>query len=354
MKPSFPFPLRARRARGVTLLEVMIAVTLMAIVSIVVMQVFSTGSSTYKFGNRDAVVLQRARYVFDTLERDIKCVYYMDEDLYNERIREQLEAYQQALLQLENGEITDADFEKMYGGGEEGEEGEVGNPFEKGRLIDLQFFGEDGGETDKMTFATRTSMRLGDPYSLWGLSRIHYTVDGDFLIRTRETVEANPRDGSGASLQVVEKAIKPEHSIIAPGIESFDLAFGWWSDNQWFESKSWTSNTRSFRNSGNLMGEYDEEDLSRIGEGGEGEGEAQQGEEDQQYDGLPSYVRARIVLTDPENPARRTEMSRIFRIPTALETWTINENLEEEEQDMEKEVRIAEFTPVFPGALRKQ
>lgn len=235
-----------------------------------------------------------------------------------------------------------------------GEDGEVGSPYEKGRLIDLQMFGEDGGDADKLTFATRTSMKFGDPYNVWGLARVHYTVDGEFLIRTRETVEATPREIEGEIMRPVEKAFKPEHAIVAPGVKAFDLAFAWWSDNQWFESRSWTSNSRSFRNSANLMGEYDEEDLSRIGgEDSEGTGESQDPNA-QEYDGLPAYIRARIVLVDPENPARSTEMTRIFRIPVAVETWTVNDRLAEDEQDEEKEVRMREFTPVFPGALRKE
>jgi len=338
-----------RRAAAFTLLEVLIAVTLLALLSVAVMQVFSTGTATYKFGNRDAVVLQRARFIFDTLDRDLKGIYYLDEDSYNESVRDQIEAYQQAVEQLKDKKLGQEEFDKMYG-----EDGEVENPFAAGRLIDLQMFGEDGGDADKLTFATRMSMKLGDPYNMWGLARVHYTVDGDFLIRSRESVEATPRQVEGVVITPKEKTFKPEHSIVAPGVKAFDLTYAWWSDNQWFESRSWTSNSRSFRNSANLLAEYDEEDLSRIGgETDEATGGSQDAAE-QQYDGLPSYVRARIVLVDPENPARTTEMSRIFRIPTALETWTINDRLAEDEQDEEKEVRMAEFTPVYPGALRKQ
>ncbi len=339
----------------------MIAVTIFALISIAVMQVFRTGTETYKFGNRDALVLQRARYVFDTFEKDIKSLYYLPEDEYNEGLKEEIEAYQNALLQTEDGTLSDRDFEDMYG-----IDGEIGNPFEKGVLIDLQFFGEDHGEQDSLTFAALHPAGIGSTYVPWGVARIHYTVDGDFLIRTIESVESNPRDVDSEGVIVREKADKPVHSIVARGIDEFDLSYGFWVDGQWFESSSWTSNSKSFRNSNNLLDDYDEEDYRRLGEENV-RNDDEPGRDDEPlddrfdsdpaeepYDGPPAYVRLRVVISDPENPGRKTELVRIFRIPIALESWTVNERLEEDERDGELAIRENDFTPVFPGAMRKR
>ncbi len=348
-----------RGNRAFTLLEIMIAVTIMALISLAVMQVFRTGTVTYKFGNRDAMVLQRARYVFDSFEKDVKSVYYLDEDEYNEELTQEIERFQEDLIKKQEGELSNREWDDLYG-----PDGEFGDPFDQGVLIDLQFFGEDHGEKDSITFARSYPSEIGSTYVPWGLARIHYTVDGDFLIRTVETVEANPRDVDSEGVIIHEKEEKPTHSIVARGIEVFDLSYGFWSDGQWFESTQWTSSSKSYRNPNHLLGDYDDEDYQRVGENNVRDNDSDDSDElddrfdsdpeQESYDGPPAYVRMRIVISDPENPGRKTELARIFRVPISMETWTVNERLEEDERDMELDIRTQDFTPVYPGAMRKR
>jgi len=332
------------RDSGFTVLELMMAITVFSLVSVAVFMVFKTGTETYAFSSRDAQTLQRARYVFDTVERDIRHIFYRPEDSYNRELQEEITAFQEALERVEVGELEPREFEEMYG-----EEGVKENPFERGRLIDLQMFGEDGGERDSLTFATQIPLREGEPYSMWGIARVHYSVDGDFLIRSRESVEAQPRTWTGEIDR--SRAQEPTHTIVSRGVKKFDLSFGFWNDHQWFEAPFWSSNTRTFRSSGNILGEYefDEDEENPLGQTGNNINPAQQ---QIPFDGLPTWVRLDVAIADPENDARLMHMSRIFRVPGSMETWVENQTLDEDQRDNEIRLREDEWIPVEPGGLQ--
>lgn len=354
-------PSAERPRRAFTLLELILAITIFALVSVAVLAVFRTGTQAYTETNREMLMLQRSRYVFDTFEDDIMSLFYRDETSYNVESREMIQEYQQVRLEAERTGDWD-EFERVYGPreGEADEEDRndpnyIGNPFDKGKLIDLQFVGENHDEIDSITFAVHEPLELGIDYHFWGLSRVHYTVEGDFLIRSEESVETAPRDWQG---EVLEKEEKPTHSIVARDVAVFDLSYAFWWDNQWYEVENWSSSNRQVRNPQQLLGEYDyDEDDVRIGQlqpGAPGWNDYLNELENQPLDRVPTYVRLRLGLTDPENEERVFEMTRIFRIPNSQETWVINEQIEEEDQEMEREMRDDEYTPVFPGALRKQ
>ncbi len=340
--------------KGFTILELLLAVTIMSLISIAVFAVFRTATSAYKSGHRESLLLQRGRFAFDTFERDVMNIFYRDEDTYNEHTRDLIEEYQEDLLRAEETGDFEAFNEKYGPSDDDSSPNNTGNPFEKGKLIDLQFNGEDNGEKDRITFAVRVPLREGAPYSTWGLARIHYALEGDLLIRTSETVEANPRTWDG---QVLEKEIPPEYTIVAEGVDEFDLSYGFWIDSQWFEVDGWTSSGRQIRNSKYLLGEYDEDDRpTDRGESQPGSTEFNEELNDQEtepYDALPTYVRIRLVLQDPENESSKTHLMRVFRVPSSQETWVSNEQLDEEERDMELDVRESKYIPVYPGALRK-
>lgn len=359
---------QTRRSRkALSILELLMAVTVFALVSVAVFSVFMAGTRSYDATHRHAAVIQRGRYVMDMLEQDVMRLFYRDEDQYNVQSRKVIEEYEMTRAQLESNRASSADWERFQNRYFCQEENEadclkdpnyVGNPFDKGKLIDLQFVGEDHGDTDKITFAIRRPFDVGNPYILWGLARVHYTVERDYLIRTVETVEVNPRTWDG---QVMPKKVPPEHAIVAQGIKYFDLSYGFWWDSQWYEVPSWSSSDRRMRNSQYLMGEYpeDEERTDRFGPGGvplasDAGRELVNLMASMPYDRVPTYVRLRLGIGDPENPGRITELERIFRIPNSQETWVVNQSLDEKEREMEQTLRDQDYRPVYPGALRKR
>ncbi|MDK2971030.1 MAG: hypothetical protein PWP23_785 [Candidatus Sumerlaeota bacterium] len=359
-------PLResGRGAGAFTLLELVLAITIFALISVAVLAVFRTGTRTYSASHREMLLLQRSRYVFDSFESDISNLFYRDETSYNVQAREDIQEYQQYYLEADRTGDWDA-FEERYGPRDRDEADSdpnyVGNPFEKAKLIDLQFVGvssedSDGLAKDSITFAIRQPLELGADYHFWGLARVEYNVEGDYLIRSVEDVGTAPRTWDG---QVLEKEIPPKYSIVAEGVQAFDLSYAFWWDNQWYETDTWSSSNRQIRNNQYLLGEYDTEDDELLNAGlpvpgASGWNDYLNELEDQPLDRLPTYVRLRVLLSDPENTARTHEMVRVFRIPNSLETWVPNDQLDEDDQEMEREERDEEFVPVFPGALKKE
>ncbi|MCB2154239.1 hypothetical protein KQI84_05085 [bacterium] len=351
--------MKTRTTYGFTILEIILATTLFALISVAVFGVFRTGTRAYRDAQREAAVLQRTRFIFDTLESDIANLYYMDETSYNIQAEKMIKEYEKERLEAEEDNDWDA-FEQKYGPREDDREADndpnyVGNPFEQVRMIDLQFAGEDREEADGMSFAIYNKLQVGGNYYLAGLERVHYTVDNGVLIRSVESVESNPRTWTG---EVIEKENPPQHMIVAEGVVTLDFKYAFWVDNQWYETDAWNSANRQLRNPQYLLGEYEfeEDDDGRIvfGPGAPGWNDYLNDLENQPLDRVPAYIRVRLQVADPESPARTHTFERIFRVPNSQETWFINTNLEEEEQEMERQERDQEFTPVYPGALRKE
>jgi prepilin-type N-terminal cleavage/methylation domain-containing protein len=344
------------KPRAFTLLEVMLAVTIIGLISLAVLAVFRTGLRTYEGANREVVLLQRGRYVFDFISNDVANVFYRDENTYNVTAREMIEQYQQALIDAELNN-TWHDFERMYGPRDDDraydDPSYVGNPFEKYRLIDLQFEGVDGGMFDRLTLARRQNLTENERYLLYGLERVNYTVEAGLLIRSSESVDVAPRSWDG---EILEKEIPPNHVIIAEGIKRFDLSYGFWWDYQWYEVENWNSSGRQIRNPAMLLGEYDYDehaDMSAPQPGSPGWNDYLNDLDEMPYDGLPTYIRVSVELEDPGNADRTMELTKVLWIGSAQETWVPNRDLEERDREMELEERDQRYTPVMPGALRK-
>ncbi len=349
---------------GFTLLEVMLAVTIMALISIAVINVFNVATDSFKSGNRETLVLQRARFIFDTLDADLKQIHFEPETSYNVNARTEIEKHQQLMLEAE--ETNDFDqFEKIYGEKDERNENDpehIGNPFEKFVLIDLQFIGEDGEDFDTATFSTKTSLSEGARYFPYGTKRVRYAVDGGFLIRTEDSIKAAPRDWLG---EIQEKEVPPEHTILAKGVEKFDLQYGFWVDNSWFEANSWNSAGKQIRNSNFILGDYDFEEEgtadnfsstdANIGFGSDGWNDSLNDARNEPFDGLPAYIRISVTLRDPEDEnGKKLNISKILQVPGSTETWYENDKLEEDERENEVILRRDEYLEVFPGALKKR
>jgi len=346
-----------RRRRAFTLLEVMLAVTIIGLISLSVMAVFRTGLRTYEGANREVLLMQRGRYVFDAVGKDLASVFYRDENTYNVTAREMIEQYQQALIDAEMNN-TWRDFERRYAPRDNDpraldDPNYIGNPFEKYRLIDLQFEGIEGGMLDRLTLARRQNLTEGEEYLLYGLERVSYTVEAGLLIRSSEGVDVAPRSWDG---EIMPKDPPPRHAIIAEGVRRFDLSYGFWWDHQWYEVENWNSSGRQLRNSQMLLGEYDYDrraEMSAPQPGSPGWNDYLDDLDGMPYNALPAFVRVDLELEDPGNERRTSRSSRIFWLPGAQETWVANDSLDERERETELSMRDERYNPVMPGALRK-
>ena len=343
---------------GFSLLEVLIATTIFALISVAVFQTFRVGTSAYSSGLREAAVLQRARFALDALDQDFDTLFFRDETSYNVAARKLIEEYERARLDAE--ETNDwSKFEEVYGpedGGEAKDKGSnfVGNPFEQGRLIDLQILGEDSQDQDAIAFAVRRPYGVGGKMYPFGLARVRYSLQGDVLVRSIESVEDAPRDWQG---QELERKMPPDYTLVAQGVQKFDLKYAFWNDNQWYEVDSWNSANRQIRNPDYLLGDYEVDDDDAAAGiavlGSDLYNELLNEQERQPYDRVPAYVRVHLEISDPESPARVRQFERIYRLPGSVETWVPNKKIEEEDQEEERMERDNRYTLVYPGALRK-
>jgi len=349
--PSGFAAFRRAARRGMTLLEVLLAVVIFALLGVVMLTTFRTGVRAYERAGRQSLLLDRARMIFDTVQRDVHNTYYLPESSYNNTLRPMIE---QMIKELEKAEEED-DFDsffRRYGDPddpenqrrqkEEGEEqGEsssqdayIGNPYEYGILLDLQMVGESREGSKTFSFVTYQPTHPGRPGARWGLQRVRYTVSGGVMVRATEPVFDPPRNIFG---EILEEPQAYSQDILAEGVEEFDMRFGYWFDEVWIESDRWNSTRREMRNSNYLMTPDPDPELEKQ----------LQDPDSQAYrymisrmnqapeDGLPAYVRLKLVLSDPEKSNYRETFQTMVRFPASMETYLPNAALDEERLDAE-------------------
>jgi len=324
--------------RGLTLLELMLAITIFALVSVTILAVFTTGTRAYSEVYRHTEVIQRARFAMDTLARDIMSIYYLDETEYNRQIRQWIEETA--------NQFADENFEPPR-------EDEFENPYDRGILIDLAFVGEDRGDLDGLTFAIHEPRQLGGTNRLWGLARVNYSVDAGYLIRSTEDVTVPVLDFYAG--EEIPKEEGATHTVVTGGVLEFDLAYAFWWDHQWFEIGAWNSSDRNIRSSMDVRGDYEEEGFRDLNNPTPTpQAQSQQELDRMEFNGVPAYLRMRLVLENPDNPDRPVEMTRLFRVPKSQETWLPNVNLDLDDREEEMSLRRMEMENVYPGALRRR
>lgn len=355
---------------GFTVLEVLIAVTVFSLVGLVLFSVFSSAIRSQEVTERETRVLQQARFALDTLERDLTNVFFRDETSYNISISRMIEEMEEQRLVAETNGNWD-EFYARYGNPYEDEDDQnpsIGNPWEKGIVIDLQMDGGGGGKTDTLTFAAYDPLDEGAPYRPWGLTRVEYRVDKEWLIRRSESVETERRDLLGESLG---KKDIPSHSKLAEGVKEFDLQFGFWFDSTWYETEQWNSANRQIRNPRNVLGDYQEEwrtmardgdsnvpqlpgrdnDSGILAPGMPGWEEYLNDLDNEPLDRLPAYVRVHLVVANPDGKGRSHTFQRVIRVPFAEETWLPDQMLNEEMREEERAQRDDRYVRVYPGAM---
>jgi len=338
-----------RPARALTLLEVLLAVTIFAILGVIILSTFRTGTRAYEDVERQATLIDEARFVFDQLEHDVHGTLIKREAEYNQAIRQQLDQIQKLMFEAEwmgdwdefqqrtgyNMPVSDLlDDEGRY------PEGYLGNPLEKSILVDLAMFGEPNGDDATFSFVVRKPVVPGRPYDEWGLTRVTYTSQEGVLIRSEESVEDPPRDLLTGDLLV--EPPPPRQEVVAQGVKRFSLRFGYWFDEVWLESTRWNSTRKEFRNSFDLWTpDPDPDKADALNQPGSPEWQQQnqlmsQAPEDR----VPAYVRVILELADVKNPKRTEVFTTIIRYPQSEETYVPNNRLDEERRDEEIDARL--------------
>lgn len=343
--------------RAFTVLEVLVAITIFSIVSLVVFSVFGAAIRSQRIGDREAQMLARGRFALDAMERDLTNMIFREETAYNIAITQAVEEMErQRLLAEQSGRFED--FFGNYGDPSDPRslrDARIGNPYDKGRIIDMQVIGKDSGRTDSLTFTVHHPLAPGTPYRPFGMAKVKYFVEKGQLIRSADSIEAAPRNQFGESFAKPEP---PDFTRLADNVKEFDLSYAFWFDNQWYEVREWQSTNRLIRNAKNMQGDYRDgsrdrmrqsETIGQIRPGDPGWNQFVNDQLSEPLDRLPALIRARLTLADADNSARTVTLQRIFRVFASEETYEPWQELNEEEREVERDMRDRSFRMIFPG-----
>ena len=309
-----------------TLVEVLIAISIFSLVITSLYTTFRVGMRAYASGEREINRMQHARVIFDTLNRDIRSIYYLPETSYNQNLKRAVSRFQQEWMRAEMDGRLD---EFLYGDEKNPKKEPAQNPYEMGIEINLQFQAENHKTLDSMTFVRYQYSDGLTSIQPWGLGRIRYLVEDEQLIRTEEDIIEPMKDFEG---NVVEEKV-PRRDVLAKGVKRFDLRFGFFFQDDWSEAEDWDSKAKRYRNP---VVELDEEDPDNQ--------EKMKREQMKPVDGLPAFIRVTLDIED-ETQAKGTSKSRsakkqtakiqtfstLIRVPLAQENYL--PSLEEENGD---------------------
>lgn len=343
--PTHLFGVARRRPRGFTLLEVLLAAVIFAILGIIVLATFRTGTRAYETAQRQTQLLDRAQFVFDSMTSDIHASFTMAETEYNRSMRNKIEELEMAISEAQNANNWDTFFQK-YGnpdkpGSTTGGDGTAyaGNPFEQGILVDLAMVGEGGGEDTMLSFVRTTPTGEGGGETEWGLMRVRYEARGGLLVRSEESIIDPVRNVFG---QYIEPPPPRRQTILAEGVKALDIKYGFWFDEVWIEQPEWQSNSHTARNSMNVeTPDPDPARQERLNDPNSPEyAQRQLVEISTPPDGMPGYARITLELADPRSPQRSELFTTIIRFPTSQETFVPNTQLDTDRRDGEIRARI--------------
>lgn len=287
------------RLSAFTLLETLLAVLIFSIVVTALYSTFRIGMRAYEVGQINIDVMQKSRFVFDMITKDLRTVYYEDESNYNITFRQHVQQFENEMERARREGRLDEFLERI-------EDENYPNPYSFSSSIDLSFKGVDDGGSDGLTFVVH---RLTDGKTAappWGLARITYAIENDRLVRTTDDVFLPERTKEGEEIPKPE----PLKATVAEGVKQFDLKYGYFYDIDWYEADDWSSSEKKYRNPP-IEVEEDDPNYAFI----------MQLERTRPDDGLPAYVAVDLVLTDASPKARERHFQSLIRIPRAEETY---------------------------------
>ncbi len=283
---------------GFTLLEILLAVSIFAIVASSLYATFSTGMRAYEIGRKTGETMQVGRFATGLLARDLKNVFIIPETSYNIQYNRRREVLEQAQIRLNVGEIDALEYEEYL---------DYFNSMGLG--LDLRFSGKGNDETAEISFV-RYQTRFGSRPALpTSLNRVTYSLEKDVLVRSEEDIIRNPIDSAGEEQEDKD----PQQEELVRGVLSFAVSYGYYFDGEWLETDNWDSDSWNHR--------FDETDLSSGADSIEGilpHLEAMR--ESRAQDNLPSYVRFRLTVQDDLRKSRPRIFERTINIVNARET----------------------------------
>ncbi|MCX7046208.1 MAG: prepilin-type N-terminal cleavage/methylation domain-containing protein [Candidatus Sumerlaeota bacterium] len=310
------FPRRSARSRAVTLFELLVAMTILAIVLSSLYVTLRTSMRAYQEGMRDIGTLQTIRYLTDFFTRDTRSIHYENYYNYNQEYRRKLMERARLMDQRRRDGLPDDAINNPAWADPLGY-----NPLEFMYKIDLAF----RGTAQSVTFV-RYQPTLGDTATQpWGLARVTYEFNsGDkTVVRKEEPIFDKNKTQELQAYAVADAAAgyasaNPPSSdtpagvseVVAENVVGFSLRYGYYSDGQWYEAAQWESGARRWRNP---PLEYIEDDLLA--------------EQIRTFnfavpvDDLPAYIDADITVAEAGG-ARTMLVRHMVTLPPGVETYT--------------------------------
>lgn len=267
-----------------TLLEMLIATTIFAIVIASIYQTFRTGIFAYNRGHRSVELLQNARFAMNLITKDIRCIYYKNESEYNNNFQDLLKT-QPNLFEPDNK-----------------------TPYEFGLQIDLAFLGKNGNDKDQISFVKKQYNDGKLQIEPWSLARIEYSIEKNNLVRTMDDVVLPQLDELGKEL---EESNEPEKDIVAFNVKKFDVKYIYYYNYAWRVVEDWNSGDKKYKNPETAGIDEKDPDWSAY----------KAMRDTIPDDELPSALEVTISIADSEQEKRVYTYSFLVGVPSAREVW---------------------------------
>jgi len=258
---------------GFTLLEIMVGVTIFGIISVAIVATFRTGLKSYESGREQMALTQTARSVFELMSRDLRALYYQRPVDYNQDMIHRFQFLQVQRLQMQ--QMAGASDQRI---GRSRDRRSGARPDEKksdiiGVPVDFTIIGADTEKGDSLTFVTAQPNLGTTPIQPWALARVKYTIQDGSLFRAEGPVtvdelpsfqsqplvipgmtpenETQPENEEPATPESADRYLKDApQELVARNVKVFDLRYGYWTPDGWFEAPDWMAHERRYRNSG--------------------------------------------------------------------------------------------------------
>lgn len=257
------------------MLEILLAMSIFALVSVGTLITFRTASRTYSSSQELMNELQGLRATRNALSRDLRAVYLTTETSYGARLRTEErddsrsngynvinQARQRAEDRLAGDDTVDYALEYLL---DQMEEGDFADSY---FIPNMDFNVTDGGEVDTVSFVRRQQNMSSRRAQPWGLVRMTYSIgsveiDGEnvpVLLRTSapafdfqpttipDDIEVNENGDETFRLPDPEPYGETNEEVLIYGAEVFDVHCVYWADGSWYYSQEWDSESKQSRN----------------------------------------------------------------------------------------------------------